>query len=152
VGGAGEVDEGEVPGVQVGLAAVLLDHDLTPGDHIDLAEIGVEPLDVAPSPVGPARPGRRELPDTDGAQIGGTHLVGHLVPVASSHLERPKGRAHNLADVLGASDHGNVVRPQHDTHGHIPSLVRPMVATARPLNISSAAGFAELATRSAEGR
>jgi hypothetical protein len=56
VGGTGEVDEGEVAGMEAGLAAVLLDHDLTPCDHVDLAQVGVEQPDVAPSPVGPARP------------------------------------------------------------------------------------------------
>jgi hypothetical protein len=124
VGGAGEVDEGEVPGVQVGLAAVLLDHDLTLDDHVDLAEVGVQQPDVAPPPVGPARPGRRQLPDPERAQLGGAHLVGHLVAVTGPHVQRPQQRAHEVVDVLGASADGNVPGPQHHAHGHI--LSRPL--------------------------
>src|SRR4029453_14261572 len=86
-----------------------------------LAEVGVHHLDVPP-PVGPARPGRRQLTDPDDAEVGGAHLVGRLAPTAGSHVERPEGGAHDLMDVLRASGGGNIIGPQHDGHGHILSL------------------------------
>jgi hypothetical protein len=70
VGGTGEVDEGEVTGMEAGLAAVLFDVDPAPDDHIDLAEVGVHRLDVASPPVGAARHGGRELTDADRPEIG----------------------------------------------------------------------------------
>jgi hypothetical protein len=111
VGGAGEVDEGEVAAMEAGLAAVLVDDDLAAGDHVHLAEVGVHHLDVTPPPVGPAWPGRRQLTDPDDAQVGGAHLLGRLVPVTGAHVERPEGGAHDLVDVLAASGGGNVIRP-----------------------------------------
>jgi hypothetical protein len=111
VGGAGEVDEGEVAGMEAGLAAVLVDDDLAAGDHVHLAEVGVHHLDVPPPAVGPAWSGRRQLTDPDDAEVGGAHLVGRLAPVTGSHVERPEGGAHDLVEVLSASGGGNIVRP-----------------------------------------
>jgi sugar phosphate isomerase/epimerase len=88
--------------MDAGLAAVLLQDDLAPGDQVDLAEVGVRRLDVPPPPVGAARPGRPQLTHPDGAEIGGADLVGRLVPVAGSHLERPEGGGQDLVDVLEA--------------------------------------------------
>jgi hypothetical protein len=129
--GAGEVDEGEVAGMEPGLAAVLVDDDLASGDDVHLAEVGVHQLDVTAPSVGPARPGRRQLTDPDDAQVGGVHLVGRLVPVTGSHVERPEGAAHDLVDVLPASGGGNIVRPQYDGHGHILSSSSIVAARCR---------------------
>ncbi len=121
MGGTGEVDEGEVAGMEAGLAAVLLDDDLALGDHVDLAEVGVQQPDVPPPPVGAARPGRRQLTDPDSAQVGGPYLVGHLVPVGRSHVQGSQRGPDDLVDVLGTSADGNIVCPQHHAHRLLPT-------------------------------
>jgi len=119
MGGMREVDKRVVAGLEMCLPAELFDEDLALGDHVDLADIRIHETNVLSLPVCTAWFGGTQFTDSDGAKPSGAHLIGQLLTVAGSYVERTYRDSQCLAEIFAARSGGNVLCAYQDAHDHI---------------------------------